>query len=257
MATVLVREVLERASTLLDDMDPQFLRWSERELVAGLNDGARALAKWLPPSVSRVDVIKLALGTRQSIADVPATSILMGDGSLSRRVQGVQFYSAIRNMGSDGVTPGITVDVIDRASIDAMLPDWHTKSGAIVENVVTDPRTPSVFYVSPGAAGDVWLEISYCALPAQIAMATAGQFASTSADTTVIPVADAYADDLVNYIVARAFMSKADLVESTTMASAYTQFFVASINAQATALTGNNPNLSMLPFAPAPAGRAA
>ncbi len=256
MSTILVRDVLERASMLLDDMDPQFFRWNERELVAWLNDGARALAKWLPPSVSRIDTIKLAAGTRQSIADIPAANILMGDGETARRVQGVQLYEAIRNMGADGATPGAAVTIAERAALDAMNPGWHKAAGAEIENIVTDPRTPTVFYVSPAPTGTLWLEVSYCALPKTVVLGSAGQFAATSNDTTTIPVGDAYSDDLLNYMLARAYLSRADIAEGPAMASAYTQFFIASINAQVTALTGNNPNLSMLPCAPAPAGRA-
>lgn len=255
MPTILVRDVLERASTLLDDMDPQFTRWPERELVAWLNDGARALAKWIPQSVSRIDTIRLAAGTRQSIADIPAAGILMGDGSPARRVQGVQLYAAICNMGGDGLTPGRAIQVVERAALDALNPAWHTETGDEVENVITDALNPTSFYVYP-AVGQRWLEVSYCALPQNVVIATAGQFLSNSTDATVLPVGDAYADDILNYMLARAYLSRADLVEGQAMASAYTQLFVGTINATVTNLTGNNPNLSMLPFAPTPAGRA-
>lgn len=258
MATILVREVLERASMLLDDNDPQFLRWTERELVAWLNDGARALAKWIPPAVARVDIVKLVAGSsRQSIADIPAASILPGDGSTAVRVQGVQLFSAIRNMGSDGLTPGKAISVIDREALDATMPNWHAMTGDAVENIITDPRTPSVFWVYPAPSSARWVELSYLPLPQKVSITTPGQFIATGSDSTVIPVSDAYADDLLHYMVGRAYLSKADLAEGQAMASAYTQLFVATINAQVTALTGNNPNLSMLPIAPTPAGRAA
>ena len=257
MATVLVREIIERASTLLDDMDPQFQGWTERGLVAWLNDGARALAKWLPPSVSRIDTIKLVAGqTRQSLADIPANSIIMGDGSSPVRTQGVQLYELICNMGASGATPGSTIGVVDRATLDALDPAWHTKTGPEVESVLYDVRTPTYFHVSPAPASTLWVQARYCATPSAIVLASANQFAANSADTTAIPVADAYADDLLNYIVARAYLSRPTIAEAQAMASAYTQIFIASVNAQGQALTGNNPNLSMLPFAPAPAGRA-
>ena len=44
-ATILVADALYRASTQLQDMKPQFTRWTERELVMWLNDGQRAIAK--------------------------------------------------------------------------------------------------------------------------------------------------------------------------------------------------------------------
>jgi hypothetical protein len=257
MATILVLDTMYRVSVQLDDIDPQFDRWPERELVAWLNDGARALAKWLPASVSRIDTVKLAAGkSLQSIADIQAANILMGDGSTAVRTQGVQLYEAICNMGSDGLTPGSVVSVSDKGTLDALDPSWHTKTGAEVESILYDPRTPTSFYASPAPASALWLQIRYCAVPQTIALSAPGQFAMDGSDTTVIPVADAYADDLANYMLARAFLSKADLAEGAQMAQAFSQMFVASVNAQALALTGNNPNLKMLPFAPTPAGQA-
>ncbi|MBK9497313.1 MAG: hypothetical protein IPO08_22895 [Xanthomonadales bacterium] len=253
MTTLTVREALERASTLVDDIDPQFVRWSQREQVAALNQGARALAKWLPPSVSRVDAIKLTAGnTRQSIADIDASRIIPGDGSAAARVQGVQLYKAVRNMGADGLTPGTAIDVV--SGDDFTDRSWHMQTGAEIETVIYDARTPTFFYVSPAPSTPIWIELSYCALPRVIS--ASGNYGMDGGDATLIPVADAYFDDLVSYMVAYMFLSKADLAEGAQMASAWTQMFVASVNAQATALTGNNPNLSMLPFAPAPAGRA-
>jgi len=257
MPTITVVELIRRASTLLDDNNPQFVTWPEDDLVAALNDGARALAKWLPQSVSRVDAIKLKPGvTLQCISDIPAGSILPGDGSAALRTQGVQLYELMCNMGTDGVTPGRTINIAERSALDNADPVWHSRTGSEVDSVLYDLRTPTYFHVSPAPSSAIWVQARYCAIPHAIVKATANQFASASSDITVIPVDDAYADDLLNYMLARAYLSQPTATESQTMASAYTQMFVASINAQVTALTGNNPNLSMLPFAPAPAGRA-
>ena len=49
---MLVREVLRRVCTLLTDVSPQFVRWSEGELVDWVNDGQLAIARYLPTAAS-------------------------------------------------------------------------------------------------------------------------------------------------------------------------------------------------------------
>jgi hypothetical protein len=74
--------------------------------------------------------------------------------------------------------------------------------------------------------------------------------------TTKISVNDEHIDDLVNYVCARAFMKNATFSANGPAAANYTALFTGSLNAKVTALTGNNPNLQRLPFAPEPIGAA-
>jgi len=60
----------------------------------------------------------------------------------------------------------------------------------------------------------------------------------------------------VNYTCARAFMKDAQFANNGPAAANYTSLFAGSLNAKVTALTGNNPNLQRLPFAPEPIGAA-
>jgi hypothetical protein len=57
--------------------------------------------------------------------------------------------------------------------------------------------------------------------------------------------------------MARAFMKDAEWAANPQMAQSYTSMFVGSVNAQAAALTGANPNLQSLPFNPNVPKRAA
>lgn len=260
-ATTLVRDLLDRASAQLLDAAPQFTRWTERELVHWLNDGQRAIAKYLPTACSRVDAVKLAAGSRQSIELIPAASIIPGNGDTPAVTRGRVLLSVVRNMGANGATPGRAVRVISREVLDATDPDWHTNaSGTPITEYAFDPLTPKVFYVYPPlpAATSWWLELAYLIEPTPITLPAVGVslYAADGSNATVVSVDDTFVDDLLNYMLARAHGKESESAGNAQLASYYTQAFLASINAQATVATGVNPNLQMLPFAPEVPGAA-
>lgn len=250
-SSILVKDALYRVSVQLHDTDPQFERWTQRELVSALNDGQRAIAKYIPSSCARVDAVKLVSGTKQSIEKILAASIKPGDGSIATDVLGHYLQSVVRNMGADGLTPGNAIRITDRETLDLNTPDWHTKTGSAVRQYTFDPRTPKIFYVSPGVptAANLWVEISFLSNPVEIA--TSGDYGMNSSDTTKISIDDKYLDDLVNYTLARAYLKDAEFANNEQLANTAAQLFIGSINAQAAALTGVNPNLRALPFNPA------
>jgi hypothetical protein len=258
-ATILAKDVLHRVSVQLTDVPNsagQFVRYTELELVEWLNDGQRVIAKYLPQACSRVDAIKLAVGTRQSIEKILAANIKNGDGTASVNQYGKSVLDVIRNMGSDGVTAGRAVRVVERETLDAASPKWHTEVGTEVLEYTFDPRTPKYFFVYPGvSAAPLWLEIAYLANPVDVPY-VADSMRLGGASTVLISIDDQYVDDLVNYIVARGHFKEAEVAGNAQLASGYINLFVSGINAQATALTGVNPNLKMLPMNPASLGQA-
>jgi hypothetical protein len=255
MGTTLVKDVFYRASSQLNDLSPQFTRWKQRELVDACNDGQRALAKYIPSSSARVDAVKLSVGSKQSIERILSANIIPGDGSAAADVNGTYFQTAIRNMGANGLTPGSVIRVIDREILDTGTPDWHVPVAGVyagARGVIFDPRFPKVFYVWPAVpAGTTWwLEQSMLADPVLIPHAAENTYAWEGVSTTTISIDDKYVDDLLNYIMARAFMKDAEWAANPAMSQNYTTLFVGSINAQVTAVTGVNPNLQSLPFNP-------
>lgn len=252
-STYLVKDVLFRASNLLTDLLPtQFVRWTEKELVANLNDGQRAIAKYMPSACSRVDAVKLAPGTRQSLALIQPSGIVPSDGLLpANPVRGIQLLDIVRNMGSDGLTPGAAIRIVPREVMDNIDPLWHRTSAAAIDHYTFDPRTPVFFYVTPAVpiTGAVWIEIVYAANPEEIPYSGIPTYGHAGSSTTTISIDDKFVDDLVNYIVARAFLKDSEVAGNVQSAQLYTQLFTASLNAQVEILTGQNPNLSFLPFA--------
>jgi hypothetical protein len=256
-ATITVRETIQRISTILQDISPQFQRWPETELVNWLNDAHTAITKFLPSANSRIDAIKLQPGTMQSIEAIPAANCKPGDGSVpSVPINGISLLDVICNMGADGATPGKAIRLVDRKTMDGQNPMWHTQTGTVINSFLYDPETPRYFYVTPGVQGgqNVWVRAAYTAQPIKIPnTGSPGSelYLATGTNNTLISISDEYIDDLVNYVVARANMKDAEFADGNK-AQVFSGLFLASLNSKVTALTGNNPNLTRLPFAPAP-----
>lgn len=250
-SSILVRSLLEQVSRHLTDFAPQFERWTQSELLSYLRDAQVAIAKYMPTSCSRIDVIKLSPGTRQSIALIPAASLLPGDGSTPVETRGNALLSVNCLMGATGTTTGRALRLVDLDTLNEFSPNWRAASAYTLTptQFAYDPRTPKNFFMSPGVASsaNVWAEVSYLADPAPIPPAN---YSATGGATAVISIDDKFADDIVNYMLARCYMKEAEYAANASMASTHTNLFTASINAQATALTGVNPNLTALPLTP-------
>lgn len=245
-SSILVRDFLGRVSTALLDLAPQFERWSESELVGAVNDGQRAIAKYLPHSSSRVIVAKLVSGSRQAIDYIPASRVYQGSGD----VYGVSLLSLNCNRGSDGATEGGSIRSISAETMDSTDPLWRSKTGSSIKSYSYDPRTPKHFNVSPAVTGNVYVEMSILSNPTPVVVTSAGQFAMSGSSGVKLSIDDTYSDDLLHYVLARANMKEAEFSGNANLAASYTTLFVNSINAQATAMTGQNPNLQTLPFSP-------
>lgn len=260
--TVTVKEVMWRISVQLQDTVPQFTRWPERETVMWLDDAQMAVWKFLPLSASRIDAIKLKPGTLQSIESIAAADCKPGDGSTpSAPILGTQLLRLLNDMGADGLTPGNAIRLVSRDMMDAQSPTWRTVARSPVECFMFDPDTPRYFEVTPGvpASPERWVRIAYTAQPAKIPN-TGGMgtelYKIGDANTTLISVHDENVDDLVNYVCARAFMRNSQNAGDPNKVAMYSGLFLNSLNAKVAAVTGNNPNLKTLPFAPQPVGQA-
>lgn len=259
--TILVREALRRASFLLSDLTPaQFQRWGQRECVDFLNDAALAIVKFLPTAGSRLDAVKLKPGTRQSIETIAAADCKPGDGlAPAGPILGLNFLHATRNMGADGQTPGRAVRIVDRKMLDAQDPDWHLASRAktVVSSIAYDPLLPRYFSVTPPvhATTPVWLEFAYNAQPIKVPNAGGEDYTATGTGGPVIPLADEHIDDLVNYLVARSNMNDSEWADANK-ATFFANLFLTSLNGKVAAVTGTNPNIKRLPFAPQSIGGA-
>lgn len=254
MRTILVRDALARVCDVLQDTDPQYVRWSERELIRWMNDAQRAIFKFLPMAGARVDAVRLKPGTRQDLTKIVPASIKPLDGTTATTdTFGMSLLDIPRNMGPDGITPGRAISIMDRQMMDGADPNWHTSSGDAVRQYAYNPQVPRVFYVWPGvpAITNVWVELHWIAEPVEIPPGGAKGAEIYRADGTsvaLIGVHDENIDELVNYTAARALFKDAKNLANMNRAGMHAQMFVASINARVQQATGQNPNLKTLPL---------
>lgn len=255
MGTITIKEAIWRVGNKTGDNKPQYVRWSEIEVVQALDDGQKALAKYLPRVGGRTDIIRLRPGTRQSLALVKADAIRTLDGSTPTDQAGIQLIDIVRNMGDDGEKPGRPIRIVGRDSLSGY--DWHNTPSTAVKEFTYDPQTPLDFYVRPAVAStqEVWVEVAWNTSPAPLAPGGAPgseryMFEGSSRET--ISISDLYIDELVNYATSRLLMKDAKHTQNMARAQLHAQMFLGSLNAMVAATTGHNPNLKTLPFAPGP-----
>jgi hypothetical protein len=250
-STVKVKDVLWQCSTLLLDSATQFQRFPELALVQRLNLAQVAIAKFLPMSCARVDAIKLVAGTRQSIEAIPSANCKPGDGSTpSATIYGTALLAVVRAMGSDGLTPGNAIRLVESKMLDRSDPEWHTKTADFgIKGYAYDERTPRYFYVTPGAFGTEWIEARYYAQPLPIPAGGAPGsevYLNSGASTQTITIADEYMDELINYVV-----GYSNLIDSKygdpAKAKFHIELFTGAIDAKVKALMGTSPNLKDMP----------
>lgn len=217
MGTVTAGTIIDRCAKQLFDING--IMWSRTDLLDWLNVGQRLVVVLQPSSANTVAVIKLAAGSRQSI---PST--------------GWTLLDVIRNMGTDGLTPGRAVRVASRRLLDAFNPSWHSvTASATTQNYVFDPQDQTSFFVYPPSNGLGYIEVNYAALPTMAA-----------SESTAISIPDAYEDALVNYIMFRA-LSKHVAYGDSPEADKYLQLFNGFLGAKTTAEQANNPNIGLAP----------
>ena len=178
MGTLRALSLINDAQTILNDLDGT--RWSNDECLRWLNAAQRELVRLKPNANPVTSSIQLVAGTKQSLP-----------------TNGLQFMDPVRNMGTDGATPGDAVRMIDRKLMDETLVGWNTyAASSTVKHTMYDPDNPRVFYVFPPqpSSGQGYLQYVYSALPTDL---------TDLSDPIGVP--DEYANDLVNYILHRAF----------------------------------------------------
>jgi hypothetical protein len=209
--TVAVADIYaEAAESFLHDTD--YARWSEDEHLDHINAGQR-MTVFLKPDANTVnDVYQLSAGTKQSLPDGSASFV---NPSAETLAAGIQLLDIIRNMGTDGATPGDGIIVVDKIVMDLSNPGWHSDTAAAaVQNYTFNDKDPKHFYVYPPqpATGMGWVEVAFSALVADV-----------SATTGNINLGDEYRETLLYYDLFRCYMK--DSAESQFAAERATYFW--------------------------------
>lgn len=200
-----VSDVISRVRSILNDADATGYRWSDAELIDATNDAQRLIALYRPDSCPANTVATLVAGSKQTIPS-----------------GGFRLMDVIRNIASDGTTPGRSIRIAERDTLDAYDPYWHTNTKkSEVKNFVYDERNPTVYYVNPPVNAGVKVEILYSKYPTALA--------GSNDDLTVT---DAYLEAIVNYVLFRAYSKEADFGANAQLAQGYLALFSAVVGAK-------------------------
>jgi hypothetical protein len=193
-----VSDVISRARNILLDSDATSYRWSNAEMIDYINDAQRLVAVYRPDSCSASTVQTLSAGSKQSIP-----------------TGGFRLLDVVRNMASDGTTPGRAITITARDTLDRFDPNWHTATNqSAVKHFTYDERIPGQFFVYPPVSSGVKVETVYSKYPSAV-----------SATTDDLTVQDSYFEALINYLLFRCYSKETDFAANAQLASSYLSLF--------------------------------
>lgn len=193
---MLASDITSRARIILQDADG--VRWADSELLKWISDGQRVIAVVRPDASSANYTHTLAAGSKQTL---PAN--------------GSRLLDVVRNVSNAGA-PGRAVRIVDRETLDAQNPSWHTATPTgTIYNFTYDNRDPLNFYVYPPSNAGQKLDIIYSVIPSEVQ--------STGATLALL---DLYAEPLLNYVLFRAYSKDAEFGSNAGLAQGYFQVFM-------------------------------
>lgn len=220
MANIIAKDIIDRAEIILQDITNT--RWTADELLGWLNDSQREVVLHKPDANPTNESMALDAETKQTI---PAG--------------GMQLIEVVRNMGTDGNSPGRAIRLIDRKILDEQRPDWHSETAASeIKHYCFDERDPRNFYVYPPADGTTEVELVYSSAPDNIA----DDFDSLG-DADTITLDNIYANALLDYIIYRAYLKDAEYAANDAKAQNAYRTFLQSVGKLDTRETLDNPYL--------------
>ena len=190
----------EAEKTLFDETN---IRWSATELLSYLNNASRHICMLKPDAYTQNAVIQMAASETKN--SIPA--------------DGIRLKRPVRNMGSNGLTPGRVITWAPIEQLDKTNPSWHNDAAnAEILHFLQDENDPKNFYVYPPqpAAAMGYAEIIYFATPPEVLIGAS------------IPLDDVYKDAYMFYILSAAH-SKETPEASPERAGSYYNLFIQAI----------------------------
>ena len=217
-------DLIKKCSITLKD--PEFVRWTEDELLAYLDEAHREIARVAPGSYVKTVVQDLVKGSKQAL---PADAFLL--------------VSVVRNM-TELDEPCEPVRITTRALLDSFEPHWHMcPHRRLAENYVYDDRTPKVYYVYPPNDGSGHVEVMYNAIPEKL-----------TAISDVLVLRNEFETPLMMYVLYRAFCKDSDYSAGLEVASNSYQSYTVSLKQAMDAVGTKTPNTNLIKGAVKPNG---
>jgi hypothetical protein len=272
-------QIMNRAAVLLNDAT--HIRWPCSELCEWINEAVRAIVLAKPSACSKTVTLRLRLGSRQSIDPqtlIPVVPLAATNAYATTYASGVYpltLIAVIRNVNSKLVdaagkdipagttappdarwvatTPGRMVKLVDRALLEAQVPDWHnpavTQTRAEARNYTFDETVPFEFYVYPPNNGAGFVEAEVGTLPQQLAakVPTPNPSALTLTSNNValyaadLGLPEPYSVPLLDYVLYRCQM-KDDIDGAAGRSAMHYQQFATAIGLKIQVEKSHSPN---------------
>lgn len=203
---MLVSDLLSELDLILQD--PDYGVWAQNERIRWLNAAVRQVLVVRPDAHTETATVQLVAGPYQTIPT----------GHL-------KFLALIKNMGTDGATPGRVIRQVDREATDLADPTWQAMAGATeIDAVMVDPDDPLAFWVYPPvhATTAVYALLRTSVAPDPIALTTDSP-AYKATDELDMPLV--YQSPIIDYAAYRCFSSN-----RAEAAQAMAAGFLASFN---------------------------
>lgn len=210
MATVTVVTILKRVNTLL--VDPTFTRWPKQELLDYYNDATKAIVLVRPDAYTKNVEFSCVAGTKQ---------VLPSDA--------LRLIEVLRNAN------GKVVRFAPRKALDDSYPEWHSgKTAVTVDNYTYEERDPKTFYLHPGPAAAVKVDVIYSVAPQSKVLADVDNAQSPA----LADLDDIYINPIIDFMLYRCFSKDAEYSANSNRAAGHYNAFMQQLGEKTQADAG-------------------
>ncbi|MGS3139374.1 DUF6682 family protein [Aeromonas sanarellii] len=198
MATVTVATIIKRVNTLL--VDPTFTRWPKQELLDYYNDATKAIVLVRPDAYTKNVEFSCVAGTKQALPP-----------------DALRLIEVLRNSN------GRVVRFVVRKALDDSYPDWHSSNTATtVDNYTYEERDPKTFYLHPGPAAAVKVDVIYSVAPQSKALAEV----ESAQSPALADLDDIYINPIIDFMLYRCFSKDAEYSANSNRAAGHYNAFL-------------------------------
>ena len=208
MAKDLIKTIIDKVNSQL--MDDGFTRWPKENLMSMFNDAQRAVVLLRPDANIVEAAFPCVAGTKQTLPD-----------------EGLRVIDIRSNQSGSDIT------YRSRDELNDLYPEWYGTTGEQdPESFIYDERQPKRFFLYPGVALGVTVDLIYSAVPTRHLV---GDY-----DSGVSDLDDIYTNAVVEYML---YMAHSKDFEYSEQAKAQTHFqmFNALLGAKSQADAGMTP----------------
>jgi len=165
-------------------------RWSRDDVAAFVTRAMTWTVVVRPDANTVSEVVQLAQDSEQSISSLVSRAL--------------RYQGAIRNMGSNGSTPGRAIRDTDKATMDRIAPSWaNSAPRATVRDCLFDPNRPDAFWAYPPipATPNVYVELLVAKDPTEV---------TTSNEADTVDLTEEYREPVVGYATGLALRRNTD-----------------------------------------------